>query len=174
MKVLGSTLAIVLATVLSVNTVHAATAQGSMVVTASVLGSCAVTPAPLAFGVYASNATSPTTAIAPVTVLCTGGVSAGTLTLAAGNSGAGALRQMTGVIATNKLSYNLFQPISGSPLAGCASSTPWGSTTGGHGTGLAVTGLTLAAVFNVCGSIPAGQNVGADAYADSVVVTLEF
>jgi spore coat protein U-like protein len=88
---------------------------------------------------------------------------------------AGAQRQMLGATAANMLQYSIFQPPSNTPSAACTfpGTTAWTAT----GVGL----LTLSSapskvtrVFNVCGTIPGGQDVAADTYSDTVSATINF
>ena len=170
MKKFAIALATASALIASANSV-AATSTGTIVVTANVISSCIVTAVPLAFGIYDGNSTTNTTASTPVTLVCAG-TSTATLTLNNGESYAGSTRRMKNGLGTEYLSYGLFKPTSATPLAACAYTTPWDATTDGS---LAPIGLGLtAAVFNVCGSIPLGQNVGFGLYTDNVIVTATF
>ena len=147
----------------------AATSTGTIVVTANVVSSCIVTAVPLAFGIYDGTAATDTTASTPVTLVCAG-TSSATLTLNDGDNHT-TTRRMKNALGTEFLSYGLFKPSSALPLATCAYTQPWGASA----TGFAVANLGLtAAVFNVCGSIPKGQNVGFGVYTDNVVVTATF
>lgn len=149
----------------------AATSTGTIVVTANVVSSCVVTAVPLAFGIYDGTATTDTTASTPVTLICAG-TSSATLSLNDGDNYA-TTRRMKNALGTQFLSYGLFKPTSATPLAACAYTTPWGAVA--TGTELPVVGLGLtAAVFNVCGSIPKGQNVPFGLYTDNVIVTATF
>jgi spore coat protein U-like protein len=84
-------------------------------------------------------------------------------------------RQMIGVSATNLLQYNLFQPPSNTPGTACTfpGTTAW--TTIGAGLLTITTAPTkVARLYNVCGTIPAGQDVAADTYSDTVGATINF
>jgi spore coat protein U-like protein len=82
---------------------------------------------------------------------------------------------MQGATATDILQYNIFQPPTAVPGVACTfpGTTAWTAT----GTGL----LTLpnapskvARLYNVCGTIPAGQDATTGAYTDTVIATLNF
>ena len=172
MKLVASALATAAIAALSSNAIAAGSATGTMVVSAVVIQSCLITALPLSFLEYKPTQAAATTATTTVAVLCNG-VTTGTMKMGRGQNSITGTRQMVGPLSTDKLSYTLFQPTSGVPLAACASGTTWGDGTD-VGTALTVTGLALPSVYNVCGSIPAGQTASLGAYADSVTVTLEF
>jgi spore coat protein U-like protein len=82
---------------------------------------------------------------------------------------------MIGVTATNLLQYNLFQPPSNTPGTACTfpGTTAW--TASGTGLLTITTAPTkVARLYNVCGTIPAGQDVAADTYSDTVGATINF
>ena len=168
MKKLVVALATASALIASGNSV-AGTSTGTIAVSAVVVSSCIVAAGPLAFGNYDGTAATDTTASTTVTLVCAGTNSA-TLEL---NNGLSPTTSRNLKIAggTALLSYGLFKPTSATPLATCAYTTPWGASA----EGFAVAGIGLtAAVFNVCGSIPKGQNVSFGLYTDTVVVTATF
>ena len=168
MKKLAIALATASTLIASGNSV-AGTSTGTILVNANVVSSCIVTAVPLAFGIYDGTAATDTTASTPVTLVCAG-TSTATLTLNDGDNFSTS-RRMKNALGTEHLSYGLFKPTSATPLAACAYTTPWGASANGF----AVAGIGLtAAVFNVCGSIPKGQNVSFGVYTDAVVVTATF
>ena len=168
MKKLAIALATASTLIASANSV-AGTSTGTILVNANVVSSCIVTAVPLAFGIYDGTAATDTTASTPVTLVCAG-TSTATLTLNDGDNFSTS-RRMKSALGTEHLSYGLFKPTSATPLATCAYTTPWGASANGF----AVAGIGLtAAVFNVCGSIPKGQNVSFGVYTDTVVVTATF
>jgi spore coat protein U-like protein len=82
---------------------------------------------------------------------------------------------MQGATAVSSLLYNIFQPPNNTPGTVCTfpGTTAWSTV----GTGL----LTLTSaptkvtrVYNVCGTIPGGQDVAADTYSDTVGATINF
>ena len=168
MKKLAIALATASTLIASGNSV-AGTSTGMILVNANVVSSCIVTAVPLAFGIYDGTAATDTTASTPVTLVCAG-TSTATLTLNDGENFSTS-RRMKNAAGSQFLSYGLFKPTSATPLAACAYTTPWGASA----EGFAVAGIGLtAAVFNVCGSIPKGQNVSFGVYTDTVVVTATF
>lgn len=149
---------------------HAGTATSNLSVTATVSANCTITTAPVAFGAYdpiATNATNPLDGTGTVTVTCTNG-SAATITLgqgadpAAGSTDAAPLRQMKDT-GTDALAYSLYQD-SDRTIA-------WGNT---GATGVAETGTGLVQNVTVYGAVPAGQNVPAASYSDTVLATVTF
>ena len=168
MKKLAIALATASTLIASANSV-AGTSTGTILVNANVVSSCIVTAVPLAFGIYDGTAATDTTASTPVTLVCAG-TSTATLTLNDGDNFTTS-RRMKNAAGSQFLSYGLFKPTSATPLAACEYTTPWGASANGF----AVAGIGLtAAVFNVCGSIPKGQNVSFGVYTDTVVVTATF
>lgn len=147
----------------------AGTATSNMAVSATVTANCTITAGALAFGAYdpiVANATTPLPGNATLTVTCTNG-SPTTITLdqglnpAGGSTNAAPLRQM--ISGGNFLSYGLFQDN--------ALTVTWGNTAG---TGVAYTGTGVAGSVTVFGVVPAGQNVPAGTYNDTVVATITF
>lgn len=146
---------------------EAATATGSMSVSATVLTACTVTPGPLSFGNYDPTSGTAKDATATITVVCTAGT-AYTLGLDAG-SGAGATtsaRKMTLASGSTTLSYAIYSD--------SGRTANWGNTAG---TG-ALTGtsslVSLSQNFTAYGRIPVSQTATAGAYTDTVTVTLSY
>ncbi|MBW8840712.1 MAG: spore coat protein U domain-containing protein [Sphingomonadales bacterium] len=142
----------------------AATTTTTFPVTATVLKACIVNANPLNFGNY-----DPTTATAldgttTLSVLCTVGTSF-TVGLSAGTSTGATVttRKMTN--GADTLSYALYQE--------AARTNNWGNTPGTD-TPLATTAPVLATSLTVYGRIPAGQNVPAGAYNDTITVTVNY
>jgi spore coat protein U domain-containing protein, fimbrial subunit CupE1/2/3/6 len=143
------------------------TATSNMTVQATVTNSCTISAGALNFGNYSPVAGADKTGTATLTVACTKDASA-KITLGEGaNAGGGStaaapVRRMNDG-GTNYLSYALAQDVGG---------TVWGNTD--------PTGEDYTAVDNspasvtVYGTITAGQNVPAGAYADTVVATITF
>ena len=148
----------------------AGTASGTILVTATSISSCLVVGGPLVFGNYDGGAATDATGAATVSLTCAG-TSTANIALDNGINFNGGTRRMA--FGTNMLSYGLFQPTANTPGAACGALTlPFGS----GGTSLSVLGLTVisAQLFNVCGSIPRGQNAPIGAYTDLVNVTVNF
>jgi spore coat protein U-like protein len=157
----------------------AATATTSVPVSANVTQNCAIsTSAALAFTTYdpvGANATAPLNATGQISVTCSKGAVGLTIGMDNGAHVTAVQRQMIGVSATNLLQYNLFQPPSNTPGTACTfpGTTAW--TTIGAGLLTITTAPTkVARLYNVCGTIPAGQDVAADTYSDTVGATINF
>jgi spore coat protein U-like protein len=150
--------------------VQAATATANLAVTANVTANCTISTTPAAFGAYDpifANATAALDATGGVVVACTKGASTDVrlgqgANAAAGSTTAVPLRQMAS--GTERLAYFLYSD--------AGRTTVWGDTlaTSRAFTGTGATTSTL----TVYGRIPAGQNVAAGAYADTVVATITF
>jgi len=157
----------------------AASTPTNIAVSATVSQGCSIsTTSALAFGAYdpiGANATAALNATGQVSVACSKGATGLTIGMDNGTHVSGAQRQMQGTAATDILQYNLFQPPSNTPAAACTfpGTIAWTTT----GTGL----LTLtsaptkvARLYNVCGTIPGGQDAATGTYTDTVVATLNF
>ena len=161
----------------------AATATATVNVTASVTQKCKITTTDVVFGSYdpvvtnlstALNAPSPGTLV----VTCTKNASGVTLALNMGtHSTGGTNRRMLETGGAGMfLTYQLFQPSATTPAAVCAFTTIWGDGT--NGTVLTPSGTTWgnasAQTFNVCGQVPANQDVEKGSYADVITATVNF
>lgn len=139
---------------------------------------CTVTTTALNFGPYDPIVANTTASLdngttGSVIITCVKGTSA-TIALGNGLYFAGGTRQMQHATkATVFLAYQLYQPPSNAAGATCTfpASTLWSSTST----------LTPPAApdknsrtFNVCGTVPAGQDVEMGTYSDTVVVTVTF
>ena len=153
---------------------NAATSLPAVIaVSAAVTSSCLVTALPLSFGTYKATDGADTLATTTVAVLCTGTTTA-TINLDHGLSPSGTTRRMS-FGTTDKLNYSLFQPVSGVAGAACAYTVPFADGIGGFGAGLPISGVLITPLnWNVCGSVPAGQNSPIGAYLDTVQVTVTF
>ncbi len=145
--------------------VSAATATGSLAVTASVTGVCLIGNATLAFGPYDPTVAAGATASTTVTLTC----SLGTLFNIGMNAGIGlggttTLRVMTS--ASGTLLYGLFPDPS---LA-----INWGNTLGTNTVSGTSSLTTLVNIINIYGLIPAGQAAPAGNYADTVTMTVTY
>jgi spore coat protein U-like protein len=127
----------------------------------SVAANCSVSATTLGFGTYIQTAASLSTAA--VTVHCTSGA-AYQVSLGGGNNLLAGTRRMAGPVAA-RLSYALY-------------SDPARTIAWGDGTALGAkrsgSGGGAAQALTVYGTIPAGQAPSPGAYADSVVVTVEY
>jgi|JI10StandDraft_1071094.scaffolds.fasta_scaffold76037_2 spore coat protein U-like protein len=167
----------ILTAVLSVgNAAFAASATANVAVSATVSKTCSITATPLAFGDYdpiGVNATADKTGTGSVTVACAKGASSLTIGMSDGAHVSGTQRQMEGPTTTDLLSYNLFQPSSTVPGAACPGTIPW-TATGAGLMALSVAPSKAARTYNVCGTIPQGQDASAGVYNDIVVATVNF
>ena len=154
-----------------------AAANANLAVSASVSQNCTIsTTTDLAFGAYdpvGANASTALNVTGNVSVACTKGATGLTIGMDNGLHVSGTQRQMAN--GAERLLYDLYQPTGGSP-------TPAGTCPGGTGTlWTSAAPLTLtspsskaARAYNVCGTIPAGQDVAAGAYTDTVSATINF
>ena len=161
--------ALVLGAALAASASHAGTSNSNMPVTASVSSNCTISTAATAFGAYdpiVTNATAPLSGSGTVTVTCTHSA-ATAITLgqganpATGSTDATPQRRM--LAGSSYLSYSLYSD--------AGATTVWGNT---PQSGLGHTGTGTATNLTVHGRVPAGQNVPAGSYTDTVVATITF
>jgi spore coat protein U-like protein len=171
-------LAVAIALMSAAGFASAASTSANITVSASVSQACSISANLLQFGAYdpvGANVSAPLNATGQVSVTCSKGASSLTLGMNAGAHPAGAQRQMIGSVATNLLNYNLFQPPSSVPATACTFPGTIAWTDAGAGLlHLTSAPSKLPRLYNVCGSIPGGQDVGVDTYTDTVSVTLNF
>ncbi len=139
----------------------AATSTGTLSVTATVVATCSVATAHVAFGTYGGTQLD---GVGAVSITCTN-LAPYTVELGAG-AGAGASaasRKLTGP-AGQSLDYGLYQD--------AARSAVWGSA----GSLQAVTGTGIGSLqsLTVYGRMPASQTPGAGVYTDTVTVTVTY
>jgi spore coat protein U-like protein len=158
----------------------AATATSPVQVSASVSQTCSIsTTKEMAFGAYDPVGTNASTAVygtATLSVACSKSSST-TLSIGMDNGThvVGTQRTMLGATSAGVLNYNLFQPPSNTPAVACGTpgTIAWTNT----GSGLFLIGAPpskAARAYNVCGVIPAGQDVAVDTYNDTVNATINF
>ena len=138
----------------------AATATTTFAVTATVISVCSVSALPLSFGNYSPISGTALDATTTVTALCTLSLPY-TIGLDDGVNASGSQRRMALVAAT--LNYELYSDSSRTQR--------WGSAGGQLVSG---TGSGLNQNLTVYGRVPAGQVVGAGAFADVITVTITF
>ncbi|UIJ46866.1 spore coat U domain-containing protein [Sphingomonas cannabina] len=160
LTLLGSTVA----SLLIVSPARAQTATTTFPVTATVQTACAVTANPLAFGNYSPTAATALDATTTLSVLCTVGTSF-TVGLNAGTATGATVttRRMTN--GANTLSYALYRE--------AARTNNWGNTPGTD-TPPPTTAGALPTTLTVYGRVPAGQNVPAGGYTDTITVTVNY
>lgn len=151
---------------------------GTGTLTAQVLvnTSCTVLTTALSFGVYdpiLANASAPLNngTTGTVSIACVKGTNA-TIALDNGTSGAG--RRMRN--ASNPsvyLPYELYQPPNSQPGTACVfpASTVWNAT---NPLAPPAAPSKSSRSFNVCGTVPAAQDVEVGTYSDTVTVTVTF
>lgn len=158
--------------------VLAATASTPIAVSATVKQACSITTsAALAFGDYdpvGANASAALNATGQISVTCSKGASSLTVGMGPGIQPSGSQRQMKGVLL-GLLNYNLFQPPSNVPGIACTFPGTIAWTDAGAGL-LALSAAPSKAprLYNVCGTIPGGQDVAVDTYSDTVSAVLNF
>jgi spore coat protein U-like protein len=161
-------------------TLAASSASANLAVSAAVSQSCIISTTALAFGAYdplVANAATALDATGTVTVACTKGASSLKIGMNAGANAAGAQRRMLGTTSGDFLLYNLFQPPNNTASTACTfpGATAWGDTLGTNTLDLTDAPSKAARTYNVCGTIPGGQDIGADAsYTDTVSATINF
>jgi spore coat protein U-like protein len=145
---------------------NAASASASLNVSASVANNCSISTSALAFGVYdplVAHASVNLDGTGTITIACTKGATS-TIALNLGGNASGASRRMTDG-STNYLTYEMYQD--------SARSTVWGSSGAAQFTPPAAP-TKAARNFTVYGRIPAGQDIPAGNYADTVTATVNF
>lgn len=132
---------------------------------------CTASTQPVSFGAYSPQDVAATDSTGQVSVACTGGLVSAlvnyTIRLSPGSAGSYAPRRM--LQGANALAYNLYTH--------ALRTTVWGD--GSAGTAVVTDGyllgiLTVTRNYPVYGRLPARQNVVAGAFADSIVVTVEY
>jgi spore coat protein U-like protein len=124
---------------------------------------CTIGTTPVAFGDYNVLSATPKTTRGSVTYQCTLGVNI-IVTLSRGSSSTFNPRTLRN--GAEVLNYNLYRE--------AAFQTIWGDGTGGTQTCTALATVLFPTTVTVYGQLPAGQNVAAGSYSDSVVATIIF
>lgn len=156
----------------------AATASTPIPVSATVSQACSIsTSSALAFGAYdpiGANSSAALNATGQISVTCSKGAHGLTVGMGLGIQPSGTQRQMKGVLL-GLLNYNLFQPPSTTPGTACTfpGTIAWTESSPGLLT-LTEAPSKVARLYNVCGTIPGGQDVLVDSYTDTVSATLNF
>lgn len=143
---------------------------------ASVNTNCMIVTTPVAFGAYdpiGANSTTSLTATGSLTVTCVKGT-APTIALGLGLNASGALRRMSAGPG-EFLSYELYQPPGTAAGLPCSfpGTTVWGSS-GGNLFSAGAAPSKAARSYQVCGTVPAGQDPSIGSYTDTVVATVNF
>ncbi len=159
--------------------VLAGTSSSAIPVSASVSQNCSISSGTaLAFTTYdpvVINASTALNATGQISVACTKGAVGLTIGMDNGTHVAATQRQMLGGTNAGLLQYNIFQPPGNAPSTVCTfpGTTAWG-TTGVNLLTITSAPSNVIRVYNVCGTIPGGQNVAADNYTDTVNATINF
>jgi spore coat protein U-like protein len=124
---------------------------------------CSISTTPVVFGDYNVLAAAPKTTTGTVMYQCTLGVGI-IVTLSRGSSSAFDPRTMRN--GAEVLNYNLYREATFQSI--------WGDGTGGSQTYTALATVLFPATVTVYARLPAGQNVAAGSYNDSVVATIIF
>jgi spore coat protein U-like protein len=178
-KKLGFAMSVTVVLASAQGIVLAASASTFIPVSVNVSQACSIsTITALAFASYdpiGVNATAALNATGQISVSCSKGASGLAIGMDAGTHAAGAQRNMQGATPANTLSYSISQPPSNVPGVACTfpGLTPWTNTGAGMLT-LSASTAKAARLYNVCGSIPGGQDATAEAYTDTVSATLNF
>jgi spore coat protein U-like protein len=167
-KVLVSTFALALVA-LAPAAFAAGFAPADLGLSVTVINNCTIATTPVAFGNYDPLSASPNQAHGTVVIACTRN-SAPAITLGTGLHFT-TNRQMSD--GTNFMNYEIYQPLTNAVGAACAYTARWGTLVGETFTPTAPLDKN-ARSYNVCGQIPAGQDVAAAAFADTVVATVNF
>jgi len=142
-------------------------ASGDFTSTAYVIAICTVETSPLAFGAYepvVTHATAPLLAVGAVTITCLPGTVA-PIGLDLGANAIGNVRRMYNAAGPAYLTYEIFKDTGRTQVWGNADTsrlTPAAAPNGNPRS------------FVVYGIVPAGQDVVAGSYADTVLATVYF
>ena len=154
----------VLAATLSAAPAMAGTANGTMLVSATVLESCTVVATPMLFGALTEVGAANVDSTATLTLACTPNADF-YIGMNDGANASSGQRRLKHSANAEFLNYNLY--------IDSGRSQPWGNTAGTNTKpGTAPLGTSIHTVY---GQIPAGvAGVSAGAYADTVTVTVTF
>jgi len=159
---------------------NAATTPTNIAVSATVSQGCSIsTTAALAFGAYdpiGANATAALNATGQVSVSCSKGATGLTISMDNGIHVVGTQRNMQGTVATDILLYNVFQPPTNVAGVACTfpGTIPWNATAPAGVLTLTSAPSKTARLYNVCGTVPGGQDATTGAYTDTIIATLNF
>ena len=161
---------------LTCNAANALTATTTFTVTATVLSNCTISATNLNFGTYNPLSASANNASSTVTITCTKNA-ASTIGMDLGIHTVAGVRNMQNGV--DVIAYSVGQPPNNTPGTACTfpAATAW--TTAGAGLFTpAVAPSKAARIYNVCGSIAAGQDVPGSVagivYSDTVTASVNF
>ena len=153
----------------AVANVYAATTSATFQVTATVIKSCTISTAPIAFGNYDPTSTAAVLAQGSVSAKCTKGTPVTValdegLNKSSGSTATTPARQM--VSGTSLLPYDIYTTSGGT--------TEWGNATASEPSTQTSISVNTPLVFTTYGSLPAGTDVPAGNYVDTVTASLVF
>ena len=122
---------------------------------------CTISATGVAFGAYDPRSATPKDSTGGVSLNCPSNRS-GVVSMTTGGATSYLPRRMTS--GSNQLTYNLF--------TNSSRTTVWGDGSGGSATLSVAKGFV--GTLTIYGRIPAGQNVRAGSYSDTVTVTVTF
>jgi spore coat protein U-like protein len=135
---------------------------------ASAFAECTISTTSVDFGTYSTTSAAPLNGVGGVRTDCRHNDAPSGVSISTGGSGSYAMRRMTNGSA--QLQYNLFSDASRTSV--------WGNGSGGTVTvSPPITqsvGLRRIREATIYGRIPAGQNVRAGTYTDTMFVTVSF
>ena len=143
---------------------HAATAQATFSVTATVLASCSVSAGTLAFGNYTPTSGSPADATSTVDITCTNGTHY-SVALDGGSTESDVAARAMSDTSAHTLSYEIYTDSS--------RATVWGDGTGST-VAQSGTGSGSLQTLTAFGRVPASQFATAGNYSDTVTVTVSY
>ena len=145
----------------------ATSTPAAMVVTTTVLTSCSVAALPLAFGNYSQATATDTAGTSTVTAICSAGLPYHVRIDKGANGASVTTRQMKGGTTNALINYGLYRAASHTLNWGVTDSTDTLDVSAGSNSG-------LPNAITVYGLLPHGQTSAADAYTDTVNVTVSY
>lgn len=149
-------------------------------VQATVLQKCSISAPLFDFANYdplVTNLSAPLAHTGTLSITCTknsGATIPVTIGLDTGSNGPNAIGTTRAMKSgTTYLNYEIYQP-NGNGLAATCTGTTWTSSGGGLMTASDTFGVASPVTFNVCGSVPGGQDPGQGAYSDLVTAQVNF
>lgn len=142
----------------------AALAAGPAAAEAAICSVSSVSP--VVFGAYDRFDSSPVDSTGSITFVCSGVGGSDTVQVSIDRGAAGTFAPRTLVSGIYALAYNLYLD--------AARNAVWGDGTGGTATYGPITAVEGSTSITIFGRVPAGQDVAAGAYADTLTVTLQF
>jgi spore coat protein U-like protein len=137
-------------------------------VSSTVKANCTISVPNVTLPNYDPTSPTPVTGSGAVTVACTKSVIPTSIDM---NTTTGGVRNMTG--PGGNLPYNILKPAAATPSNCTTNTSAWTQGTSGGFVPASAPGRTGAS-YNVCLQIPAGADVTAGAYTDTVTATVDF